>query len=236
MPETKELIHVYFMPGLAANSSIFEYIKLPEDQFEMHMLEWIIPGSNEKLEDYAIRMNRYIKHDNIVLIGVSFGGVVIQEMSNHINVRRLIIISSVKCKDELPRRMRFSAKTGLHKFLPISLLDYIDHFEKFAVNDFLKKRARLYRKYLSVRNHKYLTWAIEHMVRWNCDKPREGIIHIHGDKDLIFPYKYIGECITVKGGTHIMIINRFRWFNKNLPEIILTGKLEKKKKNLKEIQ
>lgn len=151
-------------------------------------------------------------------------------MSEYIKVRRLIIISSVKCKDELPRRMKFSARTGAHKLLPISLLDYVDHFEKLAMNDFLKKRARLYRKYLSVRNHKYLNWAIAHMVKWDCERPREDIVHIHGDKDLIFPYKYIGKCITVRGGTHIMIINRFRWFNKNLPEIILTGKLKEKKK------
>ncbi|CAN5395560.1 alpha/beta hydrolase [soil metagenome] len=234
MPEKNDIIHVYFMPGLAANSEIFEYIKLPEDKFESHMLEWIIPGSEESLADYAQRMIRYIKHEDIVLIGVSFGGVVVQEMSKYIKVRRLIIISSVKCRDELPRRMRFSAKTGIHKLLPISLLDYIDHFEKFAINDFLKKRARLYRKYLSVRNNKYLYWAIEHMVRWECDKPVEGIVHIHGDEDMVFPYKYIGDCITVKGGTHIMIINKYRWFNRNLPEIILTGKLEDVKNNVKE--
>ncbi len=234
MPENKEIIHVYFMPGLAANSGIFEKIKLPEEQFETHFLEWIIPGNQETMKDYAQRMIRYIKHDNIVLIGVSFGGVVVQEMANYIKLRRLIIISSVKCREELPRRMRFAAKTGAHKLLPISLLDYIDHFEKFAINDFLKKRARLYRKYLSVRNDKYLYWAIEHMVRWDCEKPREDIIHIHGDDDMVFPYKYIGNCITVKGGTHIMIINRYKWFNQNLPEIILTGKLKEKENNIKE--
>lgn len=234
MPENNEPVHVYFMPGLAANSSIFEFIKLPEDKFVSHMLEWIIPGNDESLKDYAQRMVRYIKHEDIVLIGVSFGGVVVQEMSKYINVKRLIIISSVKCKDELPRRMRFAAKTGFHKLLPISLLDYLDYFEKFALNDFLKKRAVLYNKYISVRNHKYIHWAIEHMVRWECKEPQKDIVHIHGDKDLVFPYKYIKGCITVKGGTHIMIINRFRWFNKHLPEIILEGRLAEKKINLKE--
>lgn len=234
MPENKEIIHVYFMPGLAANSSIFEKIKLPNDRFESHMLEWIIPGTDESMADYAQRMIKYIKHDHVVLIGVSFGGVVVQEMANYIKLRLLIIISSVKCREELPRRMKFAAKTGAHKLLPFGLLDYMDHFEKYAPNDFLKKRARLYRKYLSVRNNKYLYWAIEHMVRWECEKPREDIIHIHGNEDLVFPYKYIGECITVKGGTHIMIINKYRWFNKNLPEIILTGKLKEKENNLKE--
>lgn len=229
MSDKKDIIHVYFMPGMAANSAIFENIKLPEDQFEFHFLEWIIPGKNETLQEYALRMNRYIKHDNIVLIGVSFGGIVVQEMSNNLNLKRLIIISSVKCREELPRRMKFASKTGFFRLVPTSLLDYVDHFEKIAPNDFLKKRAKLYRKYLSVRNNKYLNWAIKNMVCWDCEKPKKNLVHIHGDRDLIFPYKYINGCIPVKGGTHIMIINKYRWFNKNLPEIILTGKLTKEK-------
>lgn len=224
----KEIVHVYFMPGLAANAEIFENIKLPENQFESHYLEWEIPKKRETIQEYAQRMNKHVLHEDVVLIGVSFGGVVVQEMSNFLKLKRLIIISSVKCKDELPRRMKFASKTGFYKLLPLQLLDYVDHFEKFAVNDFLKKRARLYRKYLSVRDRTYLAWSIKNMVNWDCTTPRKDLIHIHGDSDEIFPYKYIGECIPVKGGTHIMIINKFQWFNKNLPDLILDGKLKNK--------
>src|SRR6056297_686438 len=123
MTENKELIHVYFMPGMAANSSIFEYIKLPEDRFKMHFLEWIIPKKDESLKNYALRMNKYVKHKNAVLIGVSFGGIIVQEMAKSLKPKRLIIISSVKCRDELPKRMRYAAKTGLVKLVPTSLLD-----------------------------------------------------------------------------------------------------------------
>lgn len=230
MIEDKKLIQVYFMPGMAANSSIFEYIKLPENQFQVHFLEWIIPLPNESLQDYALRMNKYIKHDNAVLVGVSFGGIVVQEMSKNLDLKRLVIISSAKCRSELPRRMRFAAKTGLFNLIPIGLLDYIDHFEKIAVGDFVKKRAKLYRQYLSVRNKRYLNWAIKNMVLWNCDEVASNIVHIHGDKDLVFPIKYIENCVVVKGGTHIMIINRYKWFNRYLPELILTGNIIKKQK------
>lgn len=225
MLNNKQITHVYFMPGLAANSSIFEYIKLPEDRFQIHLLEWIIPSTDESLAHYAQRMNKYIKHDNIVLVGVSFGGIIVQEMSKYLDLKRLIIISSVKCRDELPRRMKYAGKIGFFKLIPTSLVDYVDQLEKIAVGDYITKRAQLYKKYISVRNTKYLDWAIKNMVLWDCDKPIEGLIHIHGDMDEIFPYKYIKGCITVKGGTHIMIINRYKWFNKHLPEIIINGKL-----------
>jgi len=215
------------MPGMAANPLIFEHIELPEDQFEMHYLEWIIPFTNEALKDYAQRINAYIKHENIVLIGVSFGGLLVQEMSNYLNLRRLIIISSVKSRQELPRRMRYAGSTGFIKLLPTSLLYYSDYMEKFAIGDYLKKRIPLYRRYLSIRNTKYIDWAIKNMVNWNGNHSKQNLIHIHGDKDEIFPYKYIKGCITVKGGTHIMIVNRYKWFNEYLPGIILTGNMIK---------
>ena len=47
------------------------------------------------------------------------------------------------------------------------------------------------------------------------------IIHIHGDNDAVFPIKNIANCIAIKGGTHIMIISKYKWFNENLPRIIL---------------
>lgn len=228
MSINQKIIHVYFMPGLAANPSIFEYIDLPVNQFEMHWLEWIIPLKNESLPHYAERMAGYIKHENVVLIGVSFGGIMIQEMAKLLEVKRLIIISSVKCKDEFPRRIKYAGKTRFFKVLPTSLMNYVDHFEKIAFGNYLTKRAKLYKKYLSVRDTKYLDWAIEKMVLWDCKKANPDVIHIHGDKDEIFPYKYINGCITVKGGTHIMIINKFRWFNKHLPELILNGRFNKK--------
>lgn len=228
MADANHLIHVYFMPGMAANPSIFERIKLPPDKFKIHLLEWLIPEPEESLKSYAKKMNKFIKHENAVLFGVSFGGVVVQEMSKYLKLRRLIIVSSVKCRDELPRRMRYAAATGAFKLLPTGFLDYADHFEKIALGNYLKKRAKLYRQYLSIRNKRYLDWAIKNMVLWDCDKPQKNIVHIHGDKDEIFPFKYIKNCIVVKGGTHIMIINRFRWFNEHLPEIILTGKLKEK--------
>lgn len=226
------VIHVYCMPGLAANPTIFEKIRLPEDRFKIHWLDWLLPKPKEDLKDYAYRMCERVKHEDPVLIGVSFGGVIVQEMADFIKTKRVIIISSVKTEQELPRRMRYARFTGLFRVLPTSLVGHLDAFERIAVGDFVKKRLELYKKYMSITDTRYLDWAIEKMVCWDQPEPIPGVIHIHGDKDEIFPYKYIKGCITVPEGTHIMILNRFKWFNENLEEIILTGQLKKKKINL----
>jgi len=218
----QELIQVYFMPGMAASPSIFEYIKLPEDKYNMHYLEWVIPNSGESISDYAKRMTNKINHDNVVLIGVSFGGILVQEMSKHIKLRKLIIISSVKTKYELPRRMKLSRKIKAYKLVPTYLMSNVEVLAKYVFGKTIKKRLDLYIKYLSVKDKRYLDWAIERVVCWDQEKPIPNVIHIHGDRDRVFPFHHIKGCIAVKGGTHIMIINKYKWFNENLPQIILT--------------
>jgi len=218
---SQELIHVYFMPGMAASPAIFEYIKLPDHQFKMHYLEWTIPIVGELISNYAKRMTERIKHDKVVLIGVSFGGILVQEMSKHIDLFKLIIISSVKTKYELPNRMKLSRITKLYKLVPTRVVGSLEALAKYAFGNSVKKRLHLYKKYLSVRDKVYLDWAIEQVVWWNQEKNIPGIIHIHGDKDSVFPIYHIKDCITVQGGTHIMIINKYKWFNENLPKIIL---------------
>lgn len=222
---SQDIIHVYFVPGMAASSLIFEHIKLPEDQFETHLLEWFVPIENESISAYAKRMCTLVKHENVVLIGVSFGGIMVQEMSKYLKPRKLIVISSVKSKYELPKRMKFARITKAYKLMPTSLINNMDALAKYSFGKTITKRVALYKKYLFVPNNYYFNWALKQVVCWDQEKPIPGTIHIHGEKDPVFPHYHIGECITVKGGTHVMIINRYRWFNNNLPKLILDEKL-----------
>jgi hypothetical protein len=214
-------IPVYFMPGLAASSSIFERIQLPKDTFEMHLLEWVMPEKSETLQNYAERMAKNVVHENAVLIGVSFGGILVQEMAQFLKPRKIIIISSVKCNLELPKRMKIAKATKAYKLLPTGLLGNIEFLAKYASGDVMKQRLKLYEQFMHLREKDYLDWAIEQVVCWERTKIDPNVIHIHGDADEVFPSKYIKNFVNVKGGTHIMILNRFRWFNENLPKIIL---------------
>jgi len=216
----KEKYHIYMMPGMAANPSIFENISLDENFFKIHWMSWIMPEKEETIQSYAGRMLKQIQHKNPVLIGVSFGGVLVQEISKLIDYKRLIIVSSVKQSSEIPPHMQFARETGVYKFLPFGLLNYITEIEKLPVGNLIRKRLKLYKQYLSVNDKVYLDWAVKQMVCWEQPKPIEDIIHIHGDKDKVFPVKHISNYINIEGGTHIMILNRFRWFNENLPALI----------------
>ena len=211
---------VYFMPGLAASSLIFERIDLPQELFEVYLLDWELPIGEESLTDYARRMTQKITAPNPVLIGVSFGGILVQEMAAFLNPQKVIIISSVKSNLEFPRRMKIAKTTKAYKLIPTSIFSNMEKLSAFSFGKSIAQRLKLYERYLSVRDVKYLDWAIERIVLWDRTQVDTSVVHIHGDADEVFPIQYISDCIVVKGGTHIMILSKYKWLNENLPAII----------------
>ncbi len=213
--------HIYFVPGLAASPSIFEYLELPLERFEIHYLDWLIPQSqNESISDYAKRMCDRISHKDPVLIGVSFGGIMVQEMSKIISVKKTVIISSVKSKKELPKRLRVAKATKAYKLFPTKAVTNLEKFAQYAFGNTAKKRVDLYRKYLSMRDENYLPWAIYNVLHWQQEEPLPEVIHIHGNNDGVFPSKHIKNCTIIEGGTHVMILNKAKQISKLLEAII----------------
>ncbi len=214
------IYNVYLMPGMAANPLIFEGLDLPEN-FVIYYLEWLLPKEKESLNSYCERLSADIKGSNIILIGVSFGGIIVQEISKIICVKKTIIISSVKTKKELPFMMTIGKSTGLYKYVPVNWIDNVESLAKFVFGPSIKKKIGLYRKYLSVRDEHYLRWCIDKIINWDNEKVPKNLIHIHGSLDLVFPSVYISNAILVKNATHAMILTKASWLNKNIPELIL---------------
>ena len=213
---------IYLMPGMAASPKIFELIKFPSN-YKIIYLKWLKPNVNESIKSYSKRMSVLINDDNPVLIGVSFGGILVQEISKHIKVKKLIIISSVKSKVELSMSMKFAKKTGIYRLLPLNWIDDLEKIILFVFGPSIKARVDNYKKYLSERDPAYLKWSINQIVNWKQLKYEKNIIHIHGEKDKVFPLKYLDRnknFIVVKGGTHATILRNNKWFSKNLPLII----------------
>ena len=213
---------VYFVPGLAAGKEIFEYISLPNHLYDIHILEWITPHSNESIKHYSKRMADLIVEPNVILIGVSFGGVVAQEMSCFLKLKKLIIISSVKSANEIPFKLKILKRIPVYRLIPRRFLESTKTIVRYGLGVKSTNKLNLYQKYLSINDTQYLKWAIKQMVGWERENEIDNVIHIHGDKDPIFPIRRIKNCIVVPGGTHIMLITKFKWLNTNLP-IIFDG-------------
>lgn len=222
MTESKDVIPVYLMPGMAASPRIFEFIALPEN-FQLTKLSWMPPKKGETLSQYAQRMCERVTHPNPVLLGVSFGGILVQEMAKCISVRKVIIVSSVKTNKELSLSMRIAKKTNAHKLLPTQWIESLESLAMFVFGPTVKPRVEAYQKYLSERDPEYLNWCMDNIVHWRQTSFSTDLIQIHGSKDGIFPLKNINQhqnfhCL--EGASHAMILTHHKWFNANLPNLI----------------
>ena len=217
---TQNKSHIYMMPGLAASSKVFENINIENSKYCLHRIDWIQPKKNESLKNYCIRLSKKIKHKDPILIGVSFGGIIVQELDKIIKVKKLIIVSSVKSHKEYTIIYKIARDYQLNNALPFGMFDnFIKFTLKLNINK-LYKRIDLAERYLTERDEIYLEWAVFNLLNWKQEQHRPDIIHIHGDKDKVFPIKNISDCIKIKDGRHEMIILKAKWFNENLISLI----------------
>lgn len=216
----EKIIHIYLMPGLAAGSAIFERIHLPE-KFHLHFLEWLLPvNPHEPLPDYIDRLIEKITEPEPVLIGVSFGGIIVQEIAKKIATKKVIIISSIKCTDEMPTSLKITKDIRLYKIFPTGIFKDLDKLLKIAFTKTLETKVKLYKKYMNQNNKVYLDWAIKNVLNWNRTEVDSQVIHIHGTEDPIFPIKYLKNYVAVKGASHVLVLSHAIWLNKYLPKFI----------------
>lgn len=153
-------------------------------------------------------MAEKIENPSPVLLGVSFGGMVAIEIAKQRNVEKIIIISSVKSSAELPQWMKITGRFQLHKLLPTRSYKFTEKFDNDRLGVSNNAEREFVNQYRKNSDPVYLNWAIHQVLNWENDWCPPGIVHIHGDKDRIFPIKKLKPTHIIKEGTHIMIINR----------------------------
>ncbi|MDQ6904266.1 MAG: alpha/beta hydrolase [Bacteroidota bacterium] len=206
--------HIYCISGFGADERVFSKLDFGDNQ--VHYLSWLLPFSNEKIEAYAKRMAEKILHPNPILFGLSFGGMMVIEISKLINTDKIIIISSIKSRNELPLWMRIAGKLKLDKILPMRSFGLIKPLENYNLgieNEDERKLVNSYRKNVS---QAYTNWAIDQILNWKNEWQPANLSRIHGGKDHIFPLKYLKPDYIIKDGGHFMIMNR----NKKVNEIL----------------
>lgn len=213
-------IPVYLMPGLSAGKKIFTYLKLP-DIYEIHYMHWLIPYKNESLQDYSRRLATQITDENPILLGVSFGGIIIQEIAQQIPVKQLIIVSSIKHHSELKPFYKWAYKTKLYKLVPVPIIKKRHWLQKLFLPKPIKKKLRLYERFLEIDDTYYIRWSFHQVLSWRQTQMPENFVHIVGENDTVFPPKYINDPkIVVPRGRHEMMVYEVKWFNRHLPQLL----------------
>lgn len=213
--------HIYLISGMGADERIFKYLRFPEG-YVAHFLHWLptIPG--ESFADYATRMSKGIVHEQVTLLGVSFGGMLSLEIARQLSIDKVVLISSLKNTQEKPAYFRWVKKMGLLRLLGVP--DSIIKQRKYLVGPFIYAESReereILRDYMKKTSFDYLRWAIPVVIDWKNDYTPASLIHIHGGKDFTLPFKYVKPTHTIPSGGHLMVFNRAAEINEILHNVL----------------
>lgn len=197
---------IYCISGLGADERIFS--KLSVTNSCLRYMQWLTPENKETIEHYAARMASQIHHNNPILMGVSFGGMMAIEIARIVSSAKVILLSSVKSHQELPQWMKLTGKLRLNKLMPPKPLEWMSLLENTFLGAETPEEIALCNEFRKNVDPAYLRWAIEQIINWRNEWQPPVTYHIHGNKDKIFPLKGILPTHVIKGGGHFMIMNR----------------------------
>lgn len=197
---------IFIFSGLGADKRVFQ--KLDLSNFEVIYIKWIIPQTKETIEEYATRLVCQITDKTPILIGLSFGGIMAIEVSKQIETEKIVLISSVKTRKEIPFYFRFAGKLRLHKLLPAKILKSANFMTNWFFGTSSKFDKEILKQILRETEPIFLKWAIDSLLHWSHNQAMENIFHLHGTKDRILPSRYLKCDLLVKGGGHLMALNK----------------------------
>ncbi len=210
--------HIYCISGFGADERVFSKLDFTGHTF--HFIPWLDPFKMENIAAYAKRMSDKIQHENPILIGLSFGGIMSIEIAKIINPHKIILISSVKNIREIPLWMKLSAKLKLDKIFPLKTFPLIEPVENYNLGIENEEELQLVKEYRKNIGQPYTNWATHQIINWKNKWKPANLLHIHGGKDHIFPIRNIKADYVIEDGGHFMIMNRAEKVNNILSEIL----------------
>lgn len=194
---------LYFISGLGADHRVFGRMNF--EHHEVHHIEWIPPLKKESLPAYAKRLGDQIDTtSDFALIAVSFGGMLAAELSEALQPKATILISSISRLPALRRTRQ------LFRFIPISgkiLKASLPFFRWLAPFLFGVKNPsdkEFLRRIITETDPSFVAWAISAILGWQRKESPNNILSIHGGSDLLIPAIFAKKDHLLSGG-HFLV-------------------------------
>lgn len=194
----------YLIPGLGADERVFRRLRLTG---AVHVLSWLPPQSpTEPLAHYAARLAAAVPvGERCWLAGVSFGGLLAQEIGRLRPLARVVLISSLGNPLELPPLLRLAGATGLHRLVPFGLLKWLPRLAQWFFGARGGTEYRLLRQILADTDVRFARWATAQLLSWRG--PGLPAVRLHGTHDRLLPADAAAIDYAVPGAGHFLIVS-----------------------------
>jgi len=156
--------NIYILSGLGADERVFK--RLNFTGYSVRFIQWEIPNKNDSIENYASKICKQITTPKPILIGLSFGGIMAIEIAKQIETEKVILLASVKTKNEIPFYYRWAGNMRLHKLIPARFLVHSNPITNWLFGTASAVEKKLFRQMLLDTHPQFLLWATDRVALW----------------------------------------------------------------------
>lgn len=188
---------VLIITGLGADQSAFENISFPEN-WQITFYTWSYQTGNLTLSEYVKRLKKHLSNDFQMIIGLSFGSIVAQELALLYSIPPIIItISGIRSAKQLSL---FKLVLPLIKIVPTKLFEIPNPalWWLFSINN--SKSRNVLSKIVRRSNGSFVKWCLVELGKWTEKDTKGQIISIHGKRDRLVKPPLMPGIILINGG------------------------------------
>lgn len=211
---------IYVFSGLGVDRRVFDKILWPGNVEVCHV-DWIPVIPKESLQEYAYRLSENICAEQSILVGLSFGGIVAQEVAKNVLTSKVVLLASLKEFDRKPCYLTVLRYLPLHRFIPVRFFKWHNRFLDWIFGITSLENSKMLKQILKDTDPVFLKWAIDKIISWKPTGCEAVVQQIHGAEDKIFPLKNCSnpDIVITKAG-HFMTIENYKQVSIALAEII----------------
>lgn len=216
------MTRIVLLPGLGADARLFDPQRRAFPGLEVP--DWLEPAARETLPAYARRMAASLagSGDELVLGGVSFGGMVAYEMARHIPVRAVVLIASCRSGASLTPAIRALARaarrtptTALRAGRPLWPM------AAWALGASTIEARRLVRAFVRTADYPFIRWGLGAIADWSPQAtPPCPVRAIHGQKDRLIRAGRVDAERVIAGAGHLVNVTHHGDVNAVLEAIV----------------
>lgn len=204
MNNQQKLPRIFFFPGLGADKRAFSNLKI-KTSLQQIPIDWLKPEKRESLTAYCRQLTeKYRINDGDVLVGLSFGGLVVTEINKFIRPALSILISSASTRKELPLIYRIAGGLNLHQLIPKSALNKPNRLKYYLFSLNKPEQRNLFNEIITDADPDFVRWAVDKIVHWQNRKRPENLFKINGTADRIMPIHKASTDFVIKDGSHFL--------------------------------
>ena len=198
---------IIFLPGLGTDERLIQPQRsLPAD---IEVPGWLQPlHERESLPSYAKRLAATLDTSTpFYLAGISFGGMLAQEVARHVRPQRIFLLSSCTSRRGIPHVYRVAGDVLLPYLIPAILnpLKSLPSRVRSLGPSHMLACNRVVQEMVRDCSPELFRWSVQALLAWEGHaEPIAPILHVKGNRDVVLPHHLSRPTHLIAGAGHLM--------------------------------